>query len=310
MKLVDLLESQRTLHGPRRLRRSVGDGYLFAHNPYFRRVREAALGRGFQFTTCDTEGYFGFPLLGLDVILTTRKIPYRDNVRALEALERARPGFFRLSDLHQNRPRPNYVLHEAAHAVAFHEVFGRPASVAETLAEPTHLLGILTGEAFAMTAEYLAACCVSGALHRWLFSVNSYRHRTQAKRALGNLMLELGQPPVIAALLGGFVVSNHLRESITLKDLEVLFDRMPGLEKPRFGQCKRLKGAVSRAMKMSREFRVDTARLFLCKFGHARRFERGLTKHPLRSAAANDDYFSALARLMDVLVHDPRQRGS
>src|SRR6187401_1721996 len=169
MKLAGLLQSHHRHLGPGCLSRNLGDGCLYAKNPFFRRVRDAALDRGYGFTRTDPDGYFGFPLVGLDTVLESRSIPYRDNVTALERLEAARPGFFTLADLDVNRPVPNYVLHEAAHAVAYHESFDRSRSVAETFAEPDNLLLVLMGEAFAMTAEYLAACSVTGPLQRWFF---------------------------------------------------------------------------------------------------------------------------------------------
>jgi len=49
------------------------------------------------------------------------------------------------------------------------------------LSEPANLVRVQLGEAFAMTSEYFAACAVSGTLHDWFFSINSYRHRTPAR---------------------------------------------------------------------------------------------------------------------------------
>ena len=99
MKVSELILLQRAHHGPGRLRGNLGDGLLFAKNPFYRRVRLATLARGFRYTTEDPGSYFAFPLAALDTVLEKRRVPYRDNVAALERLERVRPGFFELSDL-------------------------------------------------------------------------------------------------------------------------------------------------------------------------------------------------------------------
>jgi hypothetical protein len=303
MKLAELLEYQTVCHGARRLGQSLGDGYLYLNNPFFQRIRDAALKRHFCFRTDDSGRYFGFPLLGLDIQLDKRTIYYRDNVRPLIELERLRPGYFELRDLTANRPSPNYLLHEAAHAVAFHEAFGRPRNARETMARREHLLKVITGEAFAMTAEYLALCATSGTLHRWFLSVSSYRHRAQAKQTLGQLMLELGQRPVVWALLCAYVLSNYLQESVTKVQLKQLLEKQPsGSERLSEAQVDRLRWGLSQAMRMSQSFRYDTARLFLGKLGYPRQLERVLASDPLQSELADGNYFAMLDRLVQILT--------
>lgn len=306
MKLAQLLETHRASVAGESLARNLGDGFLCAKNPFFARVRSAALLAGYGFSRDDSHGYFGFPLLGLDTVLETRKIPYRDNVAALERLEAVRPGFFTLGDLSLNRPTPNYLLHEAAHAVAFHEAFGPSPAVADVFRDPERLLLVLAGEAFAMTAEYLAACSVTGALHRWFFSINSYRRRTQARKPIGELMLEFGERPVVWVLLAGFVAANTLRESLKEREVCALLEHVPLATPLRGPALASLRRAVSDAIKMSREFRVDTARLFLAKFGYSRRIERHLGLDSVAELDRDPHYRQALERLVDILVGAPR----
>ena len=86
MLLSELLELQEKCHGQHRLFESVGDGYLYLHNPFFRRIREAAIARGFRYSLDDAHAYFGFPLIHLDSILESRIIPYRPSFIALRHL--------------------------------------------------------------------------------------------------------------------------------------------------------------------------------------------------------------------------------
>ena len=282
IRVRDLIELQRRSHGPKRIRDSLGDGFLYLENPFFRRVRDAALARGFRFTAEDPGSYFGFPLTSLDLVLQKRRIPYRRSFPALVALEDSRPGFFSLADLRANRPQPNYVLHEAAHGIAFHELFGRPRNAREAMSDPDALVRVMLGEAFAMTAEYFAACAVRGTEHAWLFSINSYRRRTQKKKAIGELIDSLGFAQVAWAVLAAFLYNNFLVDRLTARQLDRIV---------RTRSAKRLRAALNGLMVMDPEFRRDTARLFLSAHGYPRDVERVLAEDP-----------------MDLLDRDPKAR--
>jgi hypothetical protein len=302
-----LLETHRECHGPARLLDNLGDGYLYGHNPFFRRVRDAARARGFGYSAEGQDEYFGFPLIHLDTLLASRKVPYRRNYRALLHLERSRPGFFELSDLRLNRPTPNYLLHESAHAIAFHELFGRPRSVAEVLASPEGLLRSLIGEAFAMTSEYFAACAVEGKLHAWFFSINSYRHRTQAKKAIGELVDELGFAEVATLTLLALLCNNFLIDRLDKRLLSRCLELSPSSgTKLRPRTFEKLRRALASLMVMSPEFRLDTARLFLSMFGRPRSIRRVLSRDPLSLLSRDDRARSGLAVLTGVLEGTPR----
>lgn len=303
MRLEQLLELQRRCHGPRRLAESVGDGYLYLHNPYFRRVRDAALAAGFRYTLVDERAYFGFPLVHLDSILSTRRIPYRPSFTALEHLERRRPGFFTLADLQQNRPAPNYLLHESAHAVAFQALFGRPRDVGAALSEPSSLIKLMLGESYAMTAEYFAACAVAGQPHGWLFSISSYRHRTQKKKVVGQLLERYGFAFVARAVMLAFLYNNFLVDRLDRRKLTRLAaEADPAVARRLTPSAERtLQGALNGLMVMSPEFRYDTARLFLTMFGRSRNIRRELDHDPLELLAAQPDAARAAARLIRLL---------
>ena len=298
---------QRRCHGKRRLAESVGDGYLYLHNPYFRRIRDAALAAGFRFTLADSQSYFGFPLIHLDSILSTRKIPYRPSFSALEHLEACRPGFFALADLQQNRPAPNYLLHESAHAVAFHELFGRPRDVGKALSAPSALVKLMLGEAFAMSAEYFAACAVSGQPHGWLFSISSYRHRTQRKAAVGRLLQRHGFDFVGRAVLLAFLYNNFLVDRLDRRQMARLAERADAAVARRLSPeaLRGLADALNGLMVMNPEFRYDTARLFLTMFGRSRNIRRELAADPLDLLESQPDVSAAAARLIRLLGNHP-----
>jgi hypothetical protein len=303
LKVSELLAEQRRCHGPGRLLENLGDGFLYRKNPFFRRIRDAALRRKIGFTLRDPGDYFAFPLVALDTVLRTRKVPYRANYSALRAFERTRPGFFALADLRQNRPLPNYVLHESAHAVAFHELYGRPRDVFAALSDPSKLVCVLLGEAFAMTSEYFAACAVTGTLHDWFFSINSYRHRTPAKKAVGELAQTLGMPLLVWLVLIGFLQNNFFVEHFSQRTLDRALELSPLGAAPRISPANRskLSRALTALMVMNPEFRYDTARLFLTMHGYPRTIESVLAKDPLDLIAADPALTAPLRRLLKTL---------
>lgn len=303
VSLAELLALHQQCHGPPCLLENLGDGFLYRRNPFFRRVRDAARARGVGFTLEDPGDYFAFPLVALDAVLKTRKVPYRANYSALSTFEGARPGFFTLADLRKNRPQPNYVLHESAHVVAFHELFGRPRDVHAALSEPRRLVHIALGEAFAMTAEYFAACAVSGPVHAWFFSINSYRHRTPAKKAVGELVTRHGLPLLVWLVLIAFLENNFFVERLPMKTLERALELYPLGKLGAVQRADRLRlcRALSALMVMSPEFREDTARLFLTMHGHRRNIRSVLSGEPLDSIAEDRALSAGLARLVRAL---------
>jgi hypothetical protein len=245
-------------------------------------------------------------LIALDTLLETQRIPYRRNFPALVALERSRPGFFSLSDLRQNRPTPNYLLHESAHAVAFAELFGARRSVRSAMSDPDKLLHVMLGESFAMTAEYLARCHVSGSLATWLFSVSSYRHRTQKKKAVGELWQELGPDAVTWVVLAAFLHGNFLIESLSAHRVAAVLERSRRTARlrPTRAVLAKLRSAASGLMVMSPAFRRDTARLFLTMHGYSRDIRRVLDRDPLDLLDRDPDARAAAERLVGILCED------
>ncbi len=258
---------------------------------------------GFRFTLADVGAYDGFPLIHLDTILSRQQLPYRPSFSALQHLEQRRPDFFTLADLQKNRPAPNYLLHESAHAVAFRALFGRPNDVGAAFSEPSALVKLMLGESFAMTAEYFAACAVRGQPHAWFFSISSYRHRTQKKKAVGQLLERHGFDFVGRALLLAFLCNNFLIDRLDRKKLAALADAAdPGVARRLTpASLAQLGSTLNGLMVMSPEFRYDTSRLFLTMFGRSRNIRRELSADPLGLMAADSAAQAAVSRLIAVL---------
>lgn len=210
-----------------------------------------------------------------------------------------RPGFFELVDLTANRPMPNYLLHESAHAVGFDGLFPRGVPVKEALSDPENLVRMMLCESYAMCSEYFAACSVEGRTHSWLFSISSYRHRTQKKKSVGRLVEAQGLEPIVHSALLAFLCGNFLIDRIDKKALARIAELAGARPKPELGS------ALSGLMQMSPEFRRDTARLFLTMYGYPRNVERVLRQDPLEALERDSALLESTRKLVAVLARDP-----
>jgi hypothetical protein len=161
----------------------------------------------------------------------------------------------------------------------------------------------MLGESFAMTAEYFAACAVRGQPHAWFFSISSYRHRTQKKKAVGELLERHGFEFVARAVLLAFLYNNFLVDRLDRRRLTALLD----VADPRVAQrlspvaLRHLGATLNGLMVMSPEFRYDTSRLFLSMFGRSRNIRRELSADPLGLLAADAQAQAAVTKLIALL---------
>jgi hypothetical protein len=161
---------------------------------------------------------------------------------------------------------------------------------------------VIAGEAFAMTAEYLAACAVTDPVHRWFFSISSYRHRVQGRKAVGELVDEVGLKPVAWAIFAAFLYNNYFVERLSAVQLERILEAGPGAAQLDDSGRRRLLGALRALMVMSPEFRRDTTRLFLTSLGYPRDVERVLRGDPLERAEHDDRFGVSATTLVEILA--------
>lgn len=306
----ELLDLQREHHGAQRVRDVLGDGYLYLHNPFYRRVRRAAWHQGYRFDEDPSGIYFGFPLAGLEHVLTTQRIPYRASARALQQLEQARPGFYELSDLRGNRPAPSYLLHEGAHAVAYEVLFDGRRDVGVALREPNRLVDLLLGEGFANSAEYLGASVARLAedpVHRWLYSISSYCRSVPAAKALERLAAEHALEAVVWLVLASYLLNNCLAEKVSRRELDAWMGLGVGLGidgAQALGRERGLARTASELMQLSADFRAQTMRLFLTSLGYSRSLAAVEGLEPLPAIANHAKRAAAVVSLVRVLTAD------
>lgn len=215
--LAHLMRAHRQFRPRGFLPGNLGDGYLLAFNPVYRAVREAALGRGLRFSPRRgrfERDYYAFPLMSLDDAIDARRLPYHENFRWLELLEKRAPGAFTLPDLKAGELQFNYLFHESAHYVAHRELFGARSLEKEKKSART-LLAIMLGEAFANSVECLASAFAEGEIGGFFLDANChFRANEKEMRLLHGAAARFGWEATARLLLAGFLYANYLVERL------------------------------------------------------------------------------------------------
>ena len=99
MKVSKLLEQHFSEGSELGLSRNFGDAYLCNNNKIFRNIRREALQLGYSFSVERNDNYLALPLSQLATILSTKKIPYVDNVSVLESIEAQIPNLANWADI-------------------------------------------------------------------------------------------------------------------------------------------------------------------------------------------------------------------
>ena len=195
------------------LSRNFGDTYLCCKNTVFRNIRKETLRLGYSFNYEQNNDYVALPLSQLAVILTSRKIPYIDNVSVLESIEAQIPDLANWTDIRDNLKK-NFVFHESCHAVAREIAVGADK-----------ILDMLIEESFANTCELLAVVDAEQNAHKIFFEWNSYSALHEARTNLKNAMEEIGRTAFFKFIFFGYLHSNYMQSGID----EIQFARIARL---------------------------------------------------------------------------------
>jgi hypothetical protein len=142
---------------------NLGDGFLYAQNPVYRRARDLSAAFGYTYSNVDFCNYVAMPLGALPEILKQKRIPYVENASALQRLENERPDTFHIQEL--SRLKTNVILHESCHAVA------------ESLMPngTTHsAFAVFFSEGFALGCEAAGNLFIDSEPHRRFYELNCY----------------------------------------------------------------------------------------------------------------------------------------
>ena len=183
MTLKEILQLHHQYRSPHALSQSLGDAYLLKTNPVFRNIRMAAIEFGFRFQEKRFYHYDALPLTQLPKILSKKIIPYCDNVKALQEIEKIAPDVFQWEEVPPLRE--NLVMHESAHGVA-RELkkiyFRKNKDHAKLTASQKKVLETLLEEAFANAVECLANVYCQNEMDDEILQKNSYIKESSANR--------------------------------------------------------------------------------------------------------------------------------
>lgn len=275
MKLASLLEQHRRFVAPADplgLRDSLGDGFLVAKNRIYGSLRKKAIGLGFLFTTSQNDAYRALPLSQLDTILSSKAIPYLDNVTVLESIENKIPKQTVWNDISDNL-KGNSVFHESCHAFARAHLHGVDS-----------LLGLLLEESFANTCELLSILDADDQAHRIFLELNSYIYMLGDRVHLMNAEKEIGLPALIRYFILAYLHSNFLRSSVD-------FDRVVKLavgSMPDAKTAKNLRHLSKIAFELNPRFREVTTQFYLKLHGLPAKLDLDFMSAIEKSKAAQD----------------------
>jgi len=252
---------------------SFGDGYLMAHNRYFRQIRNAALKIGFRPSSAQNQAYEAFPLLHLEDLLLAKTLPYSNNFAAFKALPKLQLEALTWDDVDGNL-KQNFVFHEAAHGAIrtlADRLLGPYKLESQTLpSQRKFVLRMLIEESFANTCELMAIVDLEDSVHRCFFELNSYMNNFEQRTHLKNALESIGESKVIRFLFLAYLQSNFLRSGIDDSQFRLMIqiventaaDFSPGFSKdPK--NLKTLRALAKVAFQLSERFRVQTTAFHL-----------------------------------------------
>lgn len=251
--LADLVRAHERWSKAPALRRSFGDGFLYAHSTIHRNVRDAVVARGYLFTREDFCDYRALSLTALPAILRRKQIPYLDNATPLVRIEERCPRVFDVETMLV--PAKNCLLHESTHCLA-------DATFARLPGERGIVLRAILGEALANTAERISNYETRGGVHRWFHNLSSFQEASPRPRRepLRRALQALPPKVVFKALFFSFMHASFLYKRLGREELARVKDHIGG-------EARHVLPLFREGLGLSIDFRVRTQELYF-RFHH------------------------------------------
>lgn len=265
-KLRDFLKLHDEAYTPQGIKLSLGDSYLYKHNPVFRNIRDEFFKAGYTYTDKDFCHYAVMPYASLKAILKEKKVPYFDNVTVLKEIEAQQPGRFTCNDI--LKVKPNYTLHESSHCVVEHFLKDVTLNEASLSNEGKQAFKMIMAEAFANTVETLANLPNHSLEQRLFFELGSYAiHPKKVNQMLQQATETIGARLVFHLVYVSYLYSNCLYPEPNSKALNYILDLLiadEGLRK-KATDSQSVRKLFNHAFELSLDFRTQTTS-FYCAF--------------------------------------------
>jgi hypothetical protein len=242
------------------LNESWGDWELMQTNLIFRHLRFMALDMGYQFEVSPRPStYFAWPMMGLDQIYETKKVPYHNNFEAVKRIEQLWPGKFHLDEIMRVPPQQNFVMHESVHLVA-KEVWQRFQDKNRMSLVPF----LVWSEACANACELLSYCDAWSVHEKFFLMRNTYLQPkdTQTSRALHMIKFQLGIREALQVLILMYMLVNLQFPRMTGSLKKGLFTRWIPKKSKHDPFDKIFMQLAQFAWTLSPEFRLHTSALY------------------------------------------------
>lgn len=185
----------------------LGDGFLYAHNPVYRNLRDRFERMGFALTDRDFCDYHALPSAALVEMLDRGKVIYRDNTARLNRLREAQPGVFLFSEI--GGLHCNSVIHESAHLVA-HPLLAGSSRLRAPTEEDLIARRVLAEEAFACATSCMANAAIEGPLHEAFFKFSDSFGRLDPEARIRRSIGEGGFVATFENLFLSYLFALHL----------------------------------------------------------------------------------------------------
>jgi hypothetical protein len=257
MKLHQLMESHLHECSQRSLKNNLGDGFLVKHNRIFKNIRNLTLECGYQFDSNPSTESLVFPFSQLETILTSRKIPYLDNVSVIQNLLDKTNNQVEWDELTDGFRR-NYLFHESCHAVArsLENQFYR---------SDEKLVQVMLEESFANTCELMAVIDAKDSVHQYFYELNSYTFLYEARKNLIRACENLGEVPLFQLLMICYFYANVLKKNLNPNEFDLILNALisPDVKVLSASQKKNLKALSLIPFTLDLRFRTHTTNLYL-----------------------------------------------
>jgi hypothetical protein len=209
---------------------SLGDQYLYARNPLYRTIRDAALARGASYVKHESalwHDYMVCPLFCLDVMLEQKIIPLVDNESSLRRLAAKSGNSFAVTGKFLTRAmKRNYLLHESCHYIAHSVSQEAPYAVSQAISSESEcrVLVAILGEAFATLVERIVWAVAQEPTHILFFNLNSYiDHAVNEHKLLTECIRDFGISQICEIGMLALFVNNLKKRPLNDEELNALF---------------------------------------------------------------------------------------
>lgn len=254
------------------VRDAIGDSYLGHHNALFGRCRALTRSAGFSLMDDDSElakGYAAAPLLMLDEIYVSKRIPYRANRLALVHLARKSPCVSLAEKDLYTLCHKNVVFHESLHCIGATQISGVLDKA--LICDPSVRFVVQSAfvEAFANAIERLAFHEADVPLHLMFLRMNSY------------LLFSRLETELLRDVVSHFGLANTFRMAIvvlcllnlrsldpTARDFSMIAEYVCHNTHLSIAEIRFFSESSPKLWGLSRSFRDDTSACFYKLHGH------------------------------------------